>query len=496
MAGNRLEEREINLIELLWKILEQWRLVFVVALIGALLLPLLIGVKSLAGGASELDDTSIYETKLESDYQIVVSALSSYMQYKSLEFSYSNSVLNQIDFADGITVTSTYEIKVMDSSQRLVTLTSAFSNIQTDEEFVKRILECYDVNNSNINSIADVVTITVDVNETETNSDAAVVIVKAILPKGIDADTWSGVLTESLNNYGKKFEDTYGKYELSLISVNSIKASAASISDKQNAMITSLNTARSAYNTTYAALSAENKAVMDQIVAGVETDNSGLYSVATARKELDKIWEAKASQTVQVVDPSIKDGFTKKYIVVGFMLGLMLYIVIACIPFVFSKRVRNAGDLDTIFSVRKFGAIYQYPYIGVISRFVHDKKVYDFHNKGLDAEKIAKDLSVKLKFENISNATFLAVGKTAENVNELISNQKKILESNGISVTEMNIDQEVVFIEDECFAKLENVFIQIISNESKFSMTYDLKAKLNEYKVNVVGVEFIEVPAK
>ena len=97
MYNNEYQEREIDLLDIMWRLLEQWKLIIVVALIGAIVLPLLMGIKSgLSSSATvstEIEDTEIVvdtatQQQLDADYNAISSALSSYMEYKTLEYLY------------------------------------------------------------------------------------------------------------------------------------------------------------------------------------------------------------------------------------------------------------------------------------------------------------------------------------------------------------------------------------------------------------------------
>ena len=241
MYNNEYQEREIDLLDIMWRLLEQWKLIIVVALIGAVVLPLLMGIKSgLSSSATvstEIEDTEIVvdaatQQQLDADYNAISSALSSYMEYKTLEYLYQNSILNQVDFKNATSVSSVYEIRLGDSSQRIQSLYSLYIDIVNNDAFTDTLLAEYS-SDAIDSSLYDVCTVSgfwstnpnnsnMEVNaDTSIGDDVAIITVKTTLPADVSLDEWNTTLDSAIKAYEKNVEKSVGQHQVTLISTNS-----------------------------------------------------------------------------------------------------------------------------------------------------------------------------------------------------------------------------------------------------------------------------------
>ena len=506
MNYSEYQEREIDLIDLMWRLLEQWRLIIVVALIGAILLPLLIGFKSSLDSSnkmaieSETSESEIdpeIQAQLDSEYNSLSTALSSYIGYKSLEYLYQNSVLSQVDFKDGISVSSEYEIRLGDSNQRILPLYSTYMDIINNEAFTDALLEKYYAD-AIPGSLYDVCNVSGSMPTSTDDSDVAIITIQTTLPSNVSVEDWNDVLDSAISAYKKEVDKNLGKHNLTLISTNSREANDADLVRNQNQRTTEINTAQNTYKTAYNALTDDNKTIIDDLISKYEAKK--YYNLYSAMADLDKVWskhtkeviatstEASAGGTV-----SLLSAFSKKNIALGFMLAVVLYVCIYFAYVVLTKKVQNADELETMIGVNNFGGIYEYPYEGLLSQFAHDKKIYAKRHKSVGADKIAEDLSARLKFNDKTDVQLIVCGNGNDKTNTILTAQKSSLEKQGNNVNIVQLDKSISEMYDSEFSKMSTVFLQVISGETTYDMLRELSAKLREYNVDIVGSEFIQV---
>ncbi|MBP3260751.1 hypothetical protein [Pseudobutyrivibrio sp.] len=517
MYNNEYQEREIDLLDIMWRLLEQWKLIIVVALIGAIVLPLLMGIKSgLSSSATvstEIEDTEIVvdaatQQQLNADYNAISSALSSYMEYKTLEYLYQNSILNQVDFKNGTSVSSVYEIRLGDSSQRIQSLYSLYIDIVNNDAFTDTLLAEYS-SDAIDSSLYDVCTVSgfwstnpsnsnMEVNaDTSFGEDVAIITVKTTLPADASLDEWNETLDSAIKAYEKNVEKSVGQHQVTLISTNSRQANDVSLARTQNQKANEVSTAQNNYKTAYAALTDDNKQIIDKLVDKYEVKTG--YNLFAARTKLDKLWvehtkDVASTSVVGTTDAgSITSAFGKRNIVLGFMLAVVLYVCIYFAYVIFNKNIKNPEDIESTVGINNFGNVYEYPYTTSFERFAHDKKIYAMRHKGTSADKIAEDLAARLSFDEKSGIHLVVCGEGTEKTDAILAAQKSKLEAQGKTVSIIKLDKPVSEMYDSEFSKMNNVFLQVISGQTTYNMIRELCTKLKEYNVDIIGSEFIEI---
>ena len=69
----------------------------------------------------------------------------------------------------------------------------------------------------------------------------------------------------------------------------------------------------------------------------------------------------------------------------------------------------------------------------------------------------------------------------------------EVLNNQGIEAKNVNISWDIADMKDSDILNLGPVFVQVISGKTTFKSMLDLRDKLNEYNVKIVGTEYIEV---
>ena len=503
MNNNTYDEREIDLIDLMWRLLEQWRVLLVMAIIGALIVPLCIGVKNWITTASDsgsMESTeevvvdSTTQTELDSEYNTLFTTLSMYKSYKTLEYRYQHSILNQIDFQNCISVSTAYEIRLGNADQRIRTMYALYTDITNNEDFANSILALYS-SDSSTGSLSDVCSVSGSVPTSDDEADSAVITINTILPSTVDINDYKDALDSAVIDYKKTLENSVGSHGVTLVSTNSRKVNNTTLATTQNAVTTALNTAKSNYETAYKALTDNGKAVMDEIVNDEANDSNSL-SEATA--ELDELWKNYAtgvlssSEVVTANPSSILIAFTIKNIAIGVLAALVLYCGAYVAYMILSRKVKNPEEIENMSGISNYGGIYEYPYSTGLTRFAHDKKIYSIRRKGSSAEKLAEDLVSRLKFQDKSQVHMIVCGAGSGRTDSILQEQKVKLESQGITVDVFTLDKPVSEIYDSQFTDMSAAFLQIISGQTTYNMISELSVKLKKYNVDIVGSEFIE----
>ena len=494
MSENRLEEREIDLIEVFWSALEQWRGILVVALLCAMLLPLGMGIKN-AAHSSNAPAGVVSQKDADIKHQSALSVLSLYMQYKTLEKNYEDSALNRLDFTSAASVVSTYELQAGAQGQSMATLASAYDGLRNNDDFTAAIAALYgkDFMARSVYDLCEFRTITsrADGVALPDQQGKTFLIVNTVLPAGVTAEAWSGTLTQALQKYSQELNATFGPQSVKLISMNATEAYQDKVSSIQSTKIAAISSARQKYEDTYKKLPSDGKSQVDGVISALEGEELAVYNMAAVQAELDK--RSAAIQPKSGTAVGISSGFTPKWIGLGFGMGLVLYLGGLFVLAVLSRKVSYGAEIESSLGIRNFGSIHEYPYQGSWQRFLHDERIYERRHKSTGAEKIASDLATKLAFDETGKITMMVLGESSQRAREISRRQAEILGNSKISCEILEIKAPVSEMSDADFAGRKKVFLQILKGRTTYAMLSELCDKLSEYKVELAGMEFIDV---
>ena len=249
---------------------------------------------------------------------------------------------------------------------------------------------------------------------------------------------------------------------------------------------------RKAYDIAYTSLNEENQILLTNVFKMISKDDYKTGNIASAKEYLDKQWATKLS-TIELREknsaiPSFKDSFNKQNIIFGFIMGMFIYVIIVASRMVFSKKVVNVQDVESIFGVRHYGNIYRYPYRDGLAKLIHHKAVYNWRKKSSDSSEITEDLITKLDYSGENSLTMILLGHGT-----VIEEQVSALKSHGISVNTMEIFDDLLRYRDLDFIDISPVFIQVNSGKATFYNMIALKNKLDEYNVKIIGTELVEM---
>ncbi len=499
MDEMRFKQQEIDLLDLFWRLFEQWRGLVIAGIIFAALLASVMYFKS--GKEAESVTAEItQETSTEDQYQLACTALSQYANYMLAKDSYSNSIFNKNDFKSCTHVSCTYQISLIDEVSDMYTLTNMYANISNDSTFLDNMVAAVGRYWEGVDptSLFDIMGVSATQDIYSNNPRTGILTVSTSLPESADINDWERTLTKAINTYHSKISSLLGSHSVTPIFVNSKKMNDTNYIKSQNDKYTALITSKTAYDKTYASLGKEDQALVDQIIS----EGDGSYNIEDYIGSLDikleelKVQKAesekKAAENVQPV--VVERTFSPKYAALGFLLGVFLYACAYFMFFVFIRLVRGENELNNTIGTRNFGGVYEYPFNGAMARFMHDKRIYGFRTrKGKDIVIISDDIISKLEFIKMTQVMIISVGKASEKVNIITDEQVRYLNSHGISVQTLNIEDSAEKVRDSVFSDMDNVVIELIGNRTMWNNLYSVCSKLHEYKVNVIGSEYIEV---
>lgn len=433
-----MEEREIDLLDMIADILSHWRGLLVALIIGAVLMGGFSYVKSYRNVQStqmveeepELDELAVEEqlTQLEdslsdSEKAAVLTTVDDEREYLYKDKYFQESVYMQLDPLDIVQTELVYRIQAEDEglAQRLGTL---YKNIvggvglydwveqQTgiDAAYAAELIsvstnpEIFVRNGANISTGSDNLKVTVIQKDEETCGQLAAAV--------------SSYMEQQQKNLVKEL----GNHELTLLSETSGKIISTDMMARQIDYGNQVSNLRSGIASAKAGFTADQQKYYDLLTWEEETREAEMDQKDTTTEEKPVL----ASSSV-----------SKKYVLLGAVLFAFVYAGILFLIYIFNSKIRVSDELQSLYHI---------PQIGVVvkdskRKFILDKWVDDLRHYGkrkFDAKQSMELAFAAVKIAAVKNKlnTICLMGCNLEaGAGSVCENLKTALEKEGINVT-------------------------------------------------------------
>ena len=433
-----MEEREIDLLDMIADILSHWRGLLVALIIGAVLMGGFSYVKSYRNIQStptveeepELDELAVEEqlTQLEdslsdSEKAAVLTTVDDEREYLYKDKYFQESVYMQLDPLDIVQTELVYRIQAEDEglAQHLGTL---YKNIvggvglydwveqQTgiDAAYAAELIsvstnpEIFVRNGANISTGSDNLKVTVIQKDEETCGQLAAAV--------------SSYMEQQQKNLVKEL----GNHELILLSETSGKIISTDMMARQIDYGNQVSNLRSGIASAKAGFTADQQKYYDLLTWEEETREAEMDQKDTTTEEEPVL-----------ASPSV----SKKYVLLGAVLFAFVYAGILFLIYIFNSKIRVSDELQSLYHI---------PQIGVVvkdskKKFILDKWVDDLRHYGkrkFDAKQSMELAFAAVKIAAVKNKlnTICLMGCNLEaGAGSVCENLKTALEKEGINVT-------------------------------------------------------------
>ena len=433
-----MEEREIDLLDMIADILSHWRGLLVALIIGAVLMGGFSYVKSYRNIQStptveeepELDELAVEEqlTQLEdslsdSEKAAVLTTVDDEREYLYKDKYFQESVYMQLDPLDIVQTELVYRIQAEDEglAQHLGTL---YKNIvggvglydwveqQTgiDAAYAAELIsvstnpEIFVRNGANISTGSDNLKVTVIQKDEETCGQLAAAV--------------SSYMEQQQKNLVKEL----GNHELILLSETSGKIISTDMMARQIDYGNQVSNLRSGIASAKAGFTADQQKYYDLLTWEEETREAEMDQKDTTTEEEPVL-----------ASPSV----SKKYVLLGAVLFAFVYAGILFLIYIFNSKIRVSDELQSLYHI---------PLIGVVvknskKKFILDKWVDDLRYYGkrkFDAKQSMELAFAAVKIAAVKNKlnTICLMGCNLEaGAGSVCENLKTALEKEGVNVT-------------------------------------------------------------
>ena len=345
-----MEEREIDIISLLFHLLLHWRSLIVAGLIGVLLACGFNAVKTVSEIVLPADDG--YVTIPDEDMGAVNTYANSVKMYESMQSAWSESAYMALD-GDNVAKTGVMIIVKGKGADRVANIAQAYRDLAAGTGAVEYICasegindtgitELISVDPAHVNSVGTTSNYIGDINTwvcSDDESECVIPIYIEVMGKDTDAsERMADLLLEYLNQAQSNVASNMGEHSLTVLSRSTTVGIDSNVLNKQN--------------TNYSTLSRLGDTVAAQKKA-LSADQLAYYKNTLSDNDAYDAAEAGISSGLT----GIRSFISLKMIAIGLFAGVFCMAGLWAVLYVFNNRIKSEDPIENLFKIAVIGMI-------------------------------------------------------------------------------------------------------------------------------------------
>ena len=488
---NAPREIEIDLVDLMWKLLMQWKAVLIVCILMALLVPGVKYVKDSKAYKAQLADKKKAEEQtskpaneriesalklLPADARDDVLFLIQQQEMIDTQKDYlNNSIWINTDPASQRHLSIKYLLK-SGSGTDMRTLADAYSTVLHTSETLEELCDVIDPD-SRLEYIDELVD-TKNEDIESGKAESAIYTVTVTLPEDTDAEIVTGIIDAALSGHTSQLNDSVGDHSLTKVGADDRNVYNKDVVERRANTTYTINNLNSSIDNAKSKLSPEQQTAFESIVA-----------IKQAAGKADAAADTDDSASDDELQPP---GFSKKYSVLGLLLGVFLYAGIYVVMLILKKVVTSASTAQNYTGTRLLGEIYSMKkHKGISALFTSNMVAKWRYKEKLDADKqidtLASTVDAVCSHHSTDKLTLLlsGIGKDFDSqIKQIVS---RCSSAGKKSIDVLNADE----MDEKALTSVKNA-VYVVSNDSKVDKLGDLISLVRDYDVTPLGTVFLE----
>lgn len=481
-------EMEINLKEVIWDLLEQWKAILITALMVAVLV---CGAKyakdaraieTAAQSKAEAEKqanipteeriAAVLDGMSEEDATAVTNMATQYEWLDSQKAYLKNSILMNTDPTQQRVLKFVYYIS--GTEQNAAPITRAYSSYVGSRDFVAELKKII-APNSDDKYVGELIQTYSGNANSEDELFPNVLNIRIIMLDNTDADAVSHLVSKELSEQTKQLSDRFAAHKLQQILLEEATIYNYDGVNKKTNTINGINSLQNAIKTAEGNLSEEQKTAANTIYAilkeSEDAESAEVNDNSSVREKDDKSTEASSAR------------ISKKYALLGFILGVMAYAFIYLVALILKGQVNYASDVENYTGARLLGEVYYFNEHKGIEKLTKSKLVEDIRYKGMKDEKeqIKKTVDTIAAVCKHAEVKDLAVLNLGDNICDITED----IEKKGIKTKKYNFKD----YKEEDLLDTKSMLLQI-GDRTKLVDVIRAISLCDEYNVKVIGSTF------
>ena len=493
----------INVRELIWNLLEQWKAIVIVALIFGIICTGFmyhreVGIYNAElakktemanaldgfvpeenGGYFDEYTEQVIESNIESlseEDQLAVRNL--IQMHNSLNASKeycSQSILMNIDPVNKKTLKILYGISVSNEDQALLpALASSY------QEYIKDDLEQFfaealgqEVELKYLDELIKVLA----VSNLSTPSSEAVLQIEYTIPDNVDINMIQESTDGIMQSANQVLSGSIGNHKVSKIYSKESIGADYDLLNKQADLTNKV-----------IALTNNIKSLEGGLTEAPKSAYSNIKTILYADSEVPQ----------EAIDNGV--SVNVKWFAAGFVIGILVYAIVYIIYIVLFRKIRTKEEVEDTWFVRTLGEIYAYNKKG-LKRAIFSKNIFRAHHHGkTNQEKqigqfcdLIESLNTRMELEEITLVPLVKEDAAGHNtvLNDIFDRIESALSGQGISVQKASVFAQSGDLQEKQFLDLKNVIPVIVSDQSQPYMAGEVIRCAKFYNTSILGSMFI-----
>ncbi len=348
-----MEEREIDLVDLIADILSHWRGILVCMLVGAVLAGAFSYVKSVPESEEIIEEEekapeeriqSLEENMKEAEKVAVLSVIDDERELELYRQYMDTSVLMQMDSYDIPRIVMIFSIQMDDMGQSYI-LRSVYEDLINNVGMCEWIEEKTGISAVSAAELVSAqgrtgVTVLNGGQETVAGSDS--LRVQVIHYDAEECEKLAQAIEDYINQQHTRLTRELGAHEITLLSESAGTMMDTGVRDRQISYSNSLLSLQSG--------------IANAIDAFTE-DQQDYYELLTQKEPEGGIESGKDAGEVEAPEAVVKPSVSKKYVLVGAVLFAFVYAGIFFVLYVLNGKLRTADELQSLYHISQLGLV-------------------------------------------------------------------------------------------------------------------------------------------
>lgn len=488
--GSGLQEREINLFDMLWAVCQKWRSILVCAVVFTILAGGFSYYRSLSAAKQVVvqEEQTVEDVAAELDFEEKKSAdlYFEYMNMYEKQMLYNENApimkLNANGFYKGelsYYVDNHFEIEYpfISKTNNVIAMVNAYKAELNTEEFAGKVKEVLDVeeNNSYGMELIDSGNLYGNSNSIENNEERGILTISVYAANEEVCNALKELVKEEITNKKTNVEAQFGAHDVSLLQDICQFTSDADILAYQKENVDKLQSC------------ATN---MSNLVAKF-SDQQQLY-VDLRAEELHVEMGVKEETETETEAAVVTPGVSKKMLALGFIGGAFLAFAVWALVYIFSNRLRLEDDFELIFGSKLLGNVpvsakgkkKWFAFLDCFfERLRHFNQRYFEEDEALDM--VAANIRIAVQKSDNRNVliTGAVCGEDEKKVTEALA---KRLKKDGVKIVSVS----PVLYNAESLEKLVEVGQVVLLEKAEKSLYQEVQREIEicgQQEVNLIG---------
>lgn len=465
----------IDLKEMLWRLLEQWKIVIVFLIVFTILF---LSVTYIVGNrVPDGEEGNVVLTPQDQLEQLspviqerIISAYNMSLNINDLNSYITKAPIMKLNPKSVKSLVGVWLISSEEGKAELIT--SLYTDKSVRFEIAEKMAGAFSEADE-IGYLAELISMGDNNMEGSVSNETEHALrMTVFMPDEVDAEAVRDSVDSAVKDFSEKISASVGSHSVDLISSDIITVSSEYVSDKQTGTFNELNSVYSQRKLALEALSKEQKTVYTNIMQGINVVEN-------------------PTDTVPLI--------SLKRLCLSILLGAVLYIIIFICKILFSSSVQSPSQVEDLFGIKTLGECYPVKTKKDIAAImVSDDGISKLRHKGhndikADSEKASESILAVTKTENISNLMLVSNDRSGSVTREYIDELSEKLSAGGIKVNEATLDaRKGVTIGENTLMSSDGIVIVVDENKASLKDIKEIGNKCNNSRTPILGAIFIK----